>query len=67
VAPGAVSPLGLINDRDRHVRVFIDRDLKAAPRISLHPNDNTMTLVLATSDFERFLAERGNPIKYVEV
>ncbi len=67
VEPGAVSPFGLINDGARHVRVFIDRDLKAAPRVSFHPNDNTITLALAFSDFERFLADCGNPTKYVEV
>jgi Ala-tRNA(Pro) deacylase len=67
VEPGAVSPFGLINDSARHVRVFIDRDLKSAPRVSFHPNDNTATIVIAFPDFERFLAECGNPVKYVDV
>jgi Ala-tRNA(Pro) deacylase len=67
VEPGAVSPFGLINDGARHVRVFIDRDLKPAARVSFHPNDNTITIVLSFSDFERFLADCGNPTKYVEV
>lgn len=67
VAPGAVSPFGLINDSARHVRVFIDRDLKDAPRVSFHPNDNTSTIVIAFADFERFLAQCGNPVKYVTV
>jgi Ala-tRNA(Pro) deacylase len=67
VTPGAVSPLGLINDSARHVRVFIDRDLKSAPRVSFHPNDNTVTIVVTFSDFERFLAACGNPVTYVTV
>jgi Ala-tRNA(Pro) deacylase len=67
VTPGSVSPFGLINDREKHVRVYLDRDLKRAPRISFHPNINTATLVLSTVDFERFLAERGNPVKYIDV
>src|SRR6478672_2996414 len=46
VTPGSVSPFGLINDRERHVGVFLDRELKQAPRISFHPNINTATLVL---------------------
>jgi Ala-tRNA(Pro) deacylase len=67
VAPGSVSPFGLINDRDRHVRVYLDRELKRAARISFHPNINTATLVVAFRDFERFLAERGNPVRFVDV
>jgi Ala-tRNA(Pro) deacylase len=67
VAPGAVSPFGLINDVDRHVRVFLDRDLQSAARVSFHPNVNTATWVLAFADFERFLAATGNPVRYVDV
>jgi Ala-tRNA(Pro) deacylase len=67
VAPGSVSPFGLINDRDKHVRVFLDRDLAGVDRLSFHPNINTVTLALARSDFERFLAACGNPVRYVEV
>jgi Ala-tRNA(Pro) deacylase len=67
LTPGAVSPFGLINDRDRRVRVFIDRDLKAAARITFHPNVNTATLVLAYADFERFLAACGNVVSYIDV
>jgi Ala-tRNA(Pro) deacylase len=67
VMPGSVSPFGLINDREHHVRVFLDRVLRAARRISFHPNINTITLTLAYHDFERFLASSGNTIKYVDV
>ncbi len=67
VTPGSVSPFGLINDRHDRVRVYLDRALKSASRISFHPNVNTVTLVLNYSDFERFLAASGNPVHYVDV
>ncbi len=67
VTPGSVSPFGLINDASHDVRVFLDADLKAAERISFHPNINTVTVVLAFTDFERFLAARGNPVRYITV
>jgi Ala-tRNA(Pro) deacylase len=67
VTPGAVSPAGLINDREHHVGVFLDRDLKNASRISFHPNVNTATLTVAFSDFERLLADCGNAVKYLDV
>jgi Ala-tRNA(Pro) deacylase len=67
VTPGSVSPFGLIHDRDHHVRVCLDRDLKLAPRISFHPNINTRTVVLPFADFERFLASTGSAVSYIDV
>jgi Ala-tRNA(Pro) deacylase len=67
VTPGSVSPFGLIHDTTHAIRVYLDRDLKTGGRISFHPNINTATLVLAFSDFERFLASRGNRVQYLTV
>ena len=67
VTPGSVSPFGLTHDRDRHVRVFIDRDLKSVPRISFHPNINTATLVVSFADFLRFIDASGHAAEYVTV
>jgi len=66
LTPGSVSPFGLINDATHDVRVFLDHDLKS-DRISFHPNINTVTLVLAFADFERFLATCGNPVKFITI
>jgi Ala-tRNA(Pro) deacylase len=67
VTPGSVSPFGLIHDREHVVRVVIDRDLKTAERVSFHPNINTATVVLARTDFEKFLAACGNTVQYATV
>jgi Ala-tRNA(Pro) deacylase len=67
LTPGSVSPFGLINDRNHSVRVFIDRDLKSAERLSFHPNINTVTLTLAAADFSRFLDACGNPVQHLTV
>src|SRR5688572_29849335 len=66
VTPGSVSPAGLINDREHHVRVYLDRDLKNAARISFHPNVNTTTVTVAFNDFESFLAACGNPVTFLD-
>jgi len=65
VTPGSVSPFGLINDRNHHVRVFVDRDLTSAARLSFHPNVNTVTVTISAADFERYLAARGNAVQYI--
>jgi len=67
LTPGSVSPFGLINDSAHAVRVVLDRDLKAASRLSFHPNINTVTFTIAAADFTRFLEACGNPVQYLTV
>lgn len=67
LTPGSVSPFGLINDRAHAVRVVLDRDLRAATRLSFHPNINTVTFTVAAPDFARFLDACGNPVQHVTV
>ena len=66
VRPGSVSPFGLINDREHHVRVFVDRDLQSAARLSFHPNVNTVTVSIGAADFARYLAACGNAVRYID-
>ncbi|MGE3958827.1 MAG: prolyl-tRNA synthetase associated domain-containing protein [Vicinamibacterales bacterium] len=67
VTPGSVSPFGLIHDTEHHVRVFLDRELRGATRISFHPNINTRTLVLSFADFEKYLATTWNVIRFIDM
>jgi Ala-tRNA(Pro) deacylase len=64
--PGSVSPFGLINDAAKEVKVVLDEDLKNSPFLGFHPNINTATLDISFADFERFLAECGNDVRYVK-
>lgn len=61
VRPGAVSPLAVINDRQRRVRVVLDRGLLAVEPLNFHPLDNTMTTSIAAADLLRFLDAEGHP------
>src|SRR5262249_50060551 len=67
LAPGSVSPFGLINDANRTVSVVLDRDLKSSARVSFHPNINTRTYVVSTADFFRFLDATGHIVRYVTI
>lgn len=65
--PGSVSPFGLINDTARHVHLFLDRNLLGAELLSFHPNDCRATVVIARSEFERYLAAVGNSYEYLSL
>ncbi len=67
VTPGSVTPLGLINDEAKHVHLFLDQNLATSEKISFHPCINTASLVVAYSDFIRFLTYCGNRYEYVSM
>ena len=67
VTPGSVSPLGLIHDSGRVVRVIVDSDLRTAERLIFHPNDNTASVTISGADFQRFLADRGNSVRWISL
>ena len=50
ITPGSVSVLGLMNDKDRRVRLLIDREVLDEPVFACHPCINTSSLRFATSD-----------------
>ena len=48
--PGSVSLFGLINDPDHQVKLYLDKDLRQAERVTFHPNDNTASLEISRDD-----------------
>lgn len=56
ISPGAVSVMGLMNDKDNHVNLLIDEDVLKEEFLGCHPCVNTASLRLKTSDvIEKFL------------
>jgi Ala-tRNA(Pro) deacylase len=67
VEPGSVSPLGLINDKEKHVHIFIDETLNKYDRLAFHPNINTASLVVSKDDFLKFLEYCGNSYEFIRL
>ena len=63
--PGAVTPLGVLNDAEHHVKFFLDRAF-ADGLVGVHPNDNTATIWLRTEDLIRIVREHGNEVELAE-
>ncbi|WEV51486.1 prolyl-tRNA synthetase associated domain-containing protein [Lactobacillus sp. ESL0731] len=65
--PGAVTPLGLLNDEEHKVQFFIDEFFLHQPGIiAVHPNDNTATVWLKTTDLIEIVTRHGNPVKIMK-
>lgn len=66
--PGAVSPLGILNDNELKVHFYMDKDfIGDSNLIGIHPNDNTATVWMKTADLIEIIKEHGNEVNIVEV
>lgn len=68
LTPGSVTPLGVLNDEEHIVQVFIDSYfLDETGLISVHPNENTATVLLKTEDLLQIIKEHGNTVHVVSI
>ncbi len=58
---GAVTPFGLLNDREKIVQFYIDRDFIHG-KIGIHPLENTATIWINTQDLIALIKEHGNSV-----
>jgi Ala-tRNA(Pro) deacylase len=67
VAPGAVTPFGVINDGAGRVTVVLDAPMMEHTTLNYHPLDNTMTTSIARDDLVKFLESTGHPPRIARV
>lgn len=68
LSPGSVTPLGLLNDQNRQVKLYLDRDFLQPPAlIGAHPNDNTATVWIQTEDLIALIRAHGNDVELTEI
>ncbi len=68
ITPGSVSVLGLMNDKDKAVRLLVDRDLLREEIFGCHPCINTSSLRFLTTDlFDTILPALEHKPTFVEL
>ena len=68
IEPGAVSIMGLMNDKDHAVQLLIDEDVLKDEELGCHPCVCTSSLRLKTKDvIEKFLPATGHTYKTVHL
>lgn len=66
IAPGAVSPLGLIHDKECRVRLIVDQDLSTTEHYACHPCVNTASVALTLTDLlEKIIPATGHTYTWV--
>jgi len=66
VRPGAITPLGLINDTGHRVNVALDRQMLERDPLNFHPLVNDATTTISKDGFLRFLALTGHAVVIVD-
>ena len=68
IEPGAVSVMGLMNDKEKQVQLLIDEDVLEGEYIGCHPCVNTSSLKMKTADIiEKFLPATGHTYRVVHL
>ncbi len=62
VTRGAVTMMGLANDTEHIVELWIDAEIWQSEYFLSHPLVNTATLILSKAELERFFALTGHPL-----
>ena len=64
---GVVSPFGLLNNAEKDIHVYFDKEIMSEKRMSFHPNTNEKPLFLDTVDLLRFLEAIGYESHIIEL
>jgi Ala-tRNA(Pro) deacylase len=65
LTPGSVTVLGLVNDQQHRVEVWIDQEIWGDEYFLCHPLVNTATLVLSKAGLLRFFDLTGHTLHFV--
>lgn len=65
--PGVVSIFGLLNNKDKDIQVYLDKEILSENRMSFHPNDNTKTIFIPTDDMLKFINSIGFEYEVIEL
>ena len=67
VKPGMVSPFGLLNNDEKDVKIYMDKEIITEEIMTFHPNDNTKTLFITTNDLFKYLENIGYELNIIEL
>ena len=64
---GTVSPFGLLNNKEKDIQVYFDKEIIDEERMSFHPNTNEKTIFVSTTDLFKFLHDLGYSYEVLEL
>jgi len=65
IRTGSLSPLALVNDENKRVRLVIDAELANEETFLIHPLENNASVLLSRSSMDRFLCRIEHPASWL--
>ena len=65
LSAGTVSPFGLLNNEEKDILVYFDKDIVSEDIMAFHPNTNEKTIFIKSKDLFRFLESIGFTYKFL--
>ena len=67
IKPGMVSPFGLLNNDEKDVKIYMDKEIIIEEIMTFHPNDNTKKLFITTKDLFKYFENIGYELNIIEL
>ncbi|MDD7182771.1 MAG: prolyl-tRNA synthetase associated domain-containing protein [Peptostreptococcus porci] len=67
LVPGSVNPFSLINDNEKEVTFFLDKNVMTGELLNFHPNVNYKMVTISLDDLKKYLDSIGVVINPVEI
>ena len=67
LVPGVISMFGLLDNPEKDIKVYFDKEILAEPILTFHPNVNTKTIFVKTEDILRFMDLLDYPYEIIEL
>ena len=64
---GTVSQICLQKNKDKDIKVYIDKEIIGEERMCFHPNTNEKTIFIKTSDLLKFLESIECDVNVIEI
>lgn len=64
---GAVSPFGLLNNKDKDIKVYVDKEILNEKIITFHPNENDVTIFIKINDMFKFFDNLNYKYELIEM
>lgn len=67
LTPGSVSPLGLLNNKENDIKLYIDKQVWDSEIVTFHPNSNDATLEITHENFDKIIQNLENQCEIIEL
>ena len=67
LVPGSVNPFSLVNDEEKVVELYIEKELLTGELLNFHPNVNYKTVTISLEGLKKYLDHIGVTLNEIEL